>query len=85
MLYDWEFGHKLLSPSGVKNTLFNKERAIRTGDGVVTSDTTDNNLVNADRESLRGVAVRDIKGNTRLIDDVEKDIEFFVDVTSNSY
>ena len=85
LLYDWEHGHKLISPSGVKNVLFNKERAIRTADGVVTSDTSGNSLVNAGRESLREIAVRDIKGNTRLIDDVEKDVELFDNVTSTSY
>lgn len=81
LTYDWEHGHRLLDPSGTKNTLFNKERAIRSDSDISSSDTN----VDSDRESIRKSSVREVKGNTKLLNSVEKDIELYDQTTSTSY
>ena len=79
--YDWEHGHRLLTPSGVTNTLFNKERVKRTDSSVATglSDIDDN------RETIRQIAIREVKGNTKLSNNLEKDIQLYDASTATSY
>ena len=94
LLYDWEHGHSLpksetIAPSGVKNILFNKERAIRTDVDVSASTPAAGSplaeQVNDNRETIRKAAVREVKGDAKLISGTETDIQLYDNTTSALY
>ena len=75
MLYDWEFGHRVLGGTEAEGCEWWSERAER---DVPTSGDA---ALDKDREQIRKVAVRDIKGQTELIEvdgvRVESDKRFY--------